>query len=186
MHGYEEGFHVADSDLQMYREFREAKSIEKFHKIVGYRPDYGDRHKFDSGYHEGFRVGYVDGYAGRRFRAVEQIRRAAGDLLDHHEVNFRPSHTFDEAVMAGYLSGRTQGLQDGREATSYRSVAGSCTSVLDARHAGADPEYCDAFRRGYFIGYSDGYTNQRPPGLEHESRPEKEAEVAASEQSGGR
>ncbi|HXZ81641.1 MAG TPA: hypothetical protein VEG30_17060 [Terriglobales bacterium] len=186
MHGYEEGFHVADSDLQMYRDFREVKSMEKFRKCIGYRPEYGERHMFDSGYHEGFRVGYFDGYAGRRFRAVEGVRRAAGDLLDHQQMNFHPSHSFDEAVMAGYLTGRTQGLQDGREASSYRSVAGNCSSILDARHAGAGPEYCEAFRRGYQIGYGDGYTNQRPPSSERDSPPAKEAEVAASEQSGGR
>ncbi|HMK28956.1 MAG TPA: hypothetical protein VK473_04665 [Terriglobales bacterium] len=173
MHGYEEGFHVADSDLQMYRDFRDVKAMGKYRKALGYRAEYGDHHRFEFGYREGFRVGYFDGYAGRRFRAVEEVRRAAGDLLDRHDGNHRPAYTFDEAVMSGYLSGRSQGLHDGREASGYRPAAGDCKSAIGSLHASdGTPEYCDAFRRGYQIGYADGYTNQRPPARE------KEAEVA--------
>jgi hypothetical protein len=157
MHGYEEGFHNGDLDLQMGRVYREAKVQDKFKKPCGYRSGFGDRNTFDFGYKKGYMVGYTDAYSGRDFRAfqlVEQGRSEAGEA-----AGAKADRAFDHAFSIGYEIGQTQGLRDGRSTSAIASLTpASCASTSGIA---PDGELCGAFQKGYRLGYSDGYTNQR-------------------------
>lgn len=161
MHGYEEGFHCADLDLQMARGFRDVRSSRQYNKPLGYHSAFGDKRLFETGYRKGFLVGYTDGYAGRSFRAVALVRQAAGNLLDKGDPQLKPDKIFDEGLLKGYESGQSQGLQDGRAAAGFRSPSVACDVPFPGSNSPFQAEFCDAFRRGYLVGYSDGYTNQQ-------------------------
>jgi len=75
LHGYEEGFSMADLDMQMAREPGDPSRRKQARKATGYRAEFGSRASFDAGYKQGLRVGYADGMAGRAFRAVDQLER---------------------------------------------------------------------------------------------------------------
>lgn len=150
MHGYEEGFHKGDLDLQMARTYKDVKEHEKYRKICGYRPEYGDRSTFERGYRKGYAVGYVDSYSGRSFRAmqlVSEARTATSVSAPNGSVA-----NFDRAFMLGYDAGQTQGLEDGR--------ANANAAALESVQC-HDAENCEAYRDGYRLGYSDGFVNQR-------------------------
>ncbi len=161
MHGYEEGFHCADLDLQMARGFRDVRASRQYKKPSGYHSSFGDKHLFEAGYRKGLFVGYTDGYAGRNFRAVALVRQAAGDLLDKDDPQLKPDKIFDDGLLKGYESGQNRGLQDGRAEVGFRSPAADCDVPIPGSSSRFQGEFCDAFRRGYLIGYSDGYTNQQ-------------------------
>jgi hypothetical protein len=154
MHGYEEGFHCGDLDLQMGRSFREVKNQDKFKKPVGYRSEFGDRGSFAEGYKKGYAVGYGDAYSGRNFRAIQLVDQAKTEPATSGE---RPDYSFDRAFLVGYDAGQRQGLHDGRTNATEESVA-SVECALGPVQTG---ELCDAYRRGYRLGYSDGFVNQR-------------------------
>lgn len=160
MHGYEEGFHVGDLDIQMGRSFRNIQKQEQFKRKSGYRTSFGDKSSYEGGYREGYLVGYTDSYAGRNFRAVMLVRETARPVADQ---KLQSDYRFDSAFKEGYLSGRTKGLQDGRSSAS-ESAAVQCNEKEKMGKGGAgspDSGYCDAFSRGYKLGYSDGYANQK-------------------------
>ena len=75
LHGYEEGFSIADLDLQMGRAPRNPGKMREARAAFRYRSEFGPRGSFEAGFHQGLRVGYADGMAGRAFRAVDQIQR---------------------------------------------------------------------------------------------------------------
>ncbi len=161
MHGYEEGFHNGDVDLQMGRAFREIKSQEKYKKPCGYRNEFGDHGRFDSGYRRGYAVGYIDAYAGRAFRAMQLVRLANAEKWPTSKD--APDEQFDRAFISGYNAGRQLGLQEGRgDAKTEALDSAACQSKL--QHAKAGPEYCTMYQNGYQVGYSDGYDNQREAG----------------------
>ena len=159
MHGYEQGFHVGDLDMQMGRSYRDVKNQEPYKKPVGYRNSFGDRSSYDDGYRNGFLVGYTDSYGGRKFRAIMWVRqeRRLPQGQDAHV-----DRGFDSAFKEGYKSGQRRGLQDGRTAV-VEDASVQCDSAHDARGGAGEPkaDYCGAFRSGFQLGYSDGYTNQR-------------------------
>ena len=155
MHGYEEGFHVADEDLQMARGVRDVSKMAEFKKS-GYHVEFGSKRQFEEGYHDGFRVGYIDGISGRKFRAIETFRKAAEGLPDTERAT--GDEVFDQAFATGYKLGQNHGLSDGRKAQVYSTSDYACVAPHKTENAAA---YCDAHRRGYDIGYADGYTNQR-------------------------
>jgi hypothetical protein len=156
MHGYEEGFHCGDLDLQMGRSFREVKNQEHFKKPSGYRSEFGDRGSFDQGYKKGFAVGYGDSYSGRNFRAIQLVQQPNAHT---GEPEVRPDRSFDRAFLLGYEAGQRQGLHDGRSTSAVES-----SSAIDCASGAGIPamgEACEAYQRGYRLGYSDGFTNQR-------------------------
>ena len=53
LHGYEEGFHLADVDIQMGRKAREVSKIKRAKNLAGYRREFGPRSSFESGYRQG-------------------------------------------------------------------------------------------------------------------------------------
>ncbi len=156
MHGYEQGFHNGDVDLQMGRGFRDTKTQAEFKKPVGYHPQFGDKSLFEDGYRNGFLVGYTDSFFGRNFRAA-QLLEHKGTQLANGDAHF--DHTFDRAFRDGYTEGRRQGLSDGRGSEVARLEAETCQTPPS--HGTVSADYCDAFRTGYKLGYSDGFANQR-------------------------
>jgi hypothetical protein len=157
MHGYEQGFHNGDLDLQMGRTYRDAKVQQEYKKPLGYQNVFGDKHLYEAGYRAGFLVGYTDCFAGRNFRAVQLLNLATRTQIGKEPVHF--DRDFDFAFRQGYESGQKQGLADGRIAEISRPDPLNC-QVQTGRDA-IPSNYCDAFRDGYQLGYSDGYANQR-------------------------
>ena len=156
MHGYEEGFHQGDLDLQLGRQFQAYKDLDGFKKIRGYRRNFGDHKNFQEGYRKGYAVGYIDAYAGRDFRAMQLVEQAKTER-DTAPLTL-PDRHFDEVFLQGYELGQRAGLADGRVATAV--------AALDPKDCGQtvpvnDANYCDAYHRGYRLGYSDGFANQR-------------------------
>ncbi len=153
LHGYEEGFHLADIDLQLSRMPRDAGELKKAGHVMGYVAEFGSKHFFEAGYHQGFRVGYADGVAGRRFRAVSQLDKLT---LQRDSAN-RPSVPFDEGFSTGYSSGKQQGVADARRDAPFAPPNAACpsTSVKTENQQ----EFCAAYASGYRVGYSDGFIN---------------------------
>jgi flagellar biosynthesis/type III secretory pathway protein FliH len=154
IHGYEQGFHNGDIDLQMGREFRDAKSQIEYKKPVGYRNEFGEKKIFEDGYRDGFLVGYTDCFSGRSFRAV-QLLEASHPVSSPTKIHF--DRNFDRAFRDGYETGQRQGLADGRVSAAFRVDASVCEP---GPHGEMTPETCEAFRSGYRLGYSDGFANQ--------------------------
>jgi hypothetical protein len=157
IHGYEQGFHNGDIDLQMGRSYRDVKSQQEYKKPVGYFSQFGDKHLFDAGYRAGFLVGYTDCLAGRNFRAVQLLNRPYQGQFTKESVHFDAN--FDRAFRDGYETGQRQGLADGRVSEVSRPDASACR--IQTGHSSEQEDYCAAFRDGYQLGYSDGFANQR-------------------------
>lgn len=81
LHGYEEGYSAGDMDLQMARTARDPDKLKESRPNC-YRSEFGIRRVFDTGYREGFRVGYADSFAGRAFRAVNLIQQVMTQSVD--------------------------------------------------------------------------------------------------------
>lgn len=149
LHGYEEGFHQGDFDLQMGR--IENGDNRRSDAPKGYEKQFGPKQMFFAGYKEGFSVGYADAADERRFRAFDNVLRAAASEATE------PSSAamFDEGVRQGYLAGQHQGLNDARrDAQAQPSVACPTTPTNQGQ------EFCSAFTSGYQLGYADGFANQ--------------------------
>ncbi len=160
VHGYEEGFHNADVDIQMAHGFRDVGTMTEYKKVGDCPANSGDKSVYERGFRQGFRVGYVDGMSGRSFRAVRSLRIAmAGVSTD--EWNQRRRESFEMGIQEGYYAGQSEGLHDGRTSAAFRQMDPGCTALDQNAPAAKDPAYCDGFRRAFSIGYSDGYTNQQ-------------------------
>lgn len=162
MHGYEQGFHAADLDLQMGRDARDPVKLKEYRDVAGYRNEFGDKHSFAAGYREGVRVGYADAFAGRHFRAVNGLRTAALGLPQ--AAGIQPNKLFDQGFATGYGAGRQQGLRDGRAGVDFQNVGVTCHGGKFHPFRRTD-DYCAGYGRGYGVGYADGYINQAPSTL---------------------
>jgi len=160
VHGYEEGFHNADIDIQMAHGFRDVSAMPEYKKVGDCPANVGDKSVFERGFRQGFRVGYVDGMSGRSFRAVRSLRIATAGLSTG-DWNQRRRESFEMGVQEGYYAGKSEGLHDGRTAAGFRRMDPGCTALDQNAPAAKDAAYCDGFRRAFSIGYSDGYTNQQ-------------------------
>jgi hypothetical protein len=151
IHGYEDGFHSGDVDLQLGREARDPASFPSYkHACASYHSSFGSKSSFKFGFEDGFRAGYADATRGLAFRAVWELRNASNGL----ELTSAPheSQRFDVGFMDGYKGGRRQGADDGRNFAASNPIEPPCL--------GYNKEYCDAFGRGFRVGYGDGYANQ--------------------------
>jgi hypothetical protein len=153
LHGYEEGFHVADLDVHMGRGPRDISKCKEARDAAGYRREFGNKRVFENGYREGVRVGYADGVAGRTFRAVSELE-AIGTVAPDAAS---PDTTFDQGFSAGYTSGQHQGLEDGRRNVTFTPPLAACPP-LPAK-APDQQTFCAAYVGGYRVGYADGFTN---------------------------
>lgn len=160
VHGYEEGFHNADIDIQMAHGFRDVSTMSQYKKVAECPAKAADKAVFERGFRQGFRVGYVDGMSGRSFRAVSSLRLAVAGLSTA-DWNQRRRASFELGIQQGYYAGQSEGLHDGRTASAFRLMEPGCTALDQNASAAKDADYCDGFRRAFSIGYSDGYTNQQ-------------------------
>jgi flagellar biosynthesis/type III secretory pathway protein FliH len=155
LHGYEEGFHLADLDIHMGRAARDIRKCKEGREAAGYRREFGNKRVFESGYREGVRVGYADGVAGRSFRAVNELEALESAAPNAAEV--RPDAIFDQGFSAGYTSGQHQGLEDGRSNMTFTPPLAACPPLPTT--APDQPTFCAAYAGGYRVGYADGFTN---------------------------
>jgi hypothetical protein len=148
LHGYEEGFHQGDLDLQLGRIERGDAAPNSTCK--GYQKQFGSKQMFTAGFHQGFAVGYDDAADGRRFRAFDNVLRAAagGSLKAATSGKY-----FDEGMQQGYAAGQHQGLADAR-AEAHAQPSTVCPLQT------SNSAFCAAFASGFRLGYTDGYTNQ--------------------------
>jgi hypothetical protein len=150
LHGYEEGFHQADFDLQMGRISRGEYTRDA--APTGFRREFGSKHMFNDGFHNGFQVGYADGASGRRFRAIETVLVATGNT---ESENAGQPGTYDEGIRSGYAAGQHQGLDDAR-----RQAPSKPSPACPINSGRTKEAFCSAYASGYEMGYSDGFTNQ--------------------------
>jgi hypothetical protein len=160
IHGYAEGFHNADIDIQMAHGFRDVSTMSEYKKVADCPANAGEKSVFERGFRQGFRVGYVDGISGRSFRAVRSLRIAMAGLSTD-EWNPRRQESFEMGIQEGYYAGQSEGLHDGRTAATFRQMEPGCSALDQNARAAKGADYCDGFRRAFSIGYSDGYTNQQ-------------------------
>ncbi|HEX8925866.1 MAG TPA: hypothetical protein VF786_08750 [Terriglobales bacterium] len=151
VHGYQMGFHEGTIDYHMAHIRRDPRKIKSgHHPNEFYRDEFGDRRVFDSGFKEGFKVGYSDAFAGRDYRASNEMDKLAEESQTSAETHLDP------VLGEGYTAGQRSGLDDGRKAAAYMPQKAQCP----LHYA---PPQCAGFRLGFQLGYSDGYHNQREP-----------------------
>lgn len=154
IHGYEDGFHNADMDIHLGRGERLLSIMKDFRDCDGgYRREFGDKQYFRLGYKQGFREGYSDAIHGGQFRAIEQTEKVASGVRSA-EPGFK-TKDFDQAFSAGYDAGRDKGTHSVRDA-DFDHVAGVCGTRVPRSQARHPDAYCDAFMRGFTLGFGDG------------------------------
>ncbi len=157
MHGYEDGFHLGDFDLQTGHNSRDLRQVKQFREAKsGYQRAFGNPEEFRTAYRLGFSMGYGDAMAGREFRAVRAVRRAAHGLIDPPHPGPGTSISFDRGFGQGYESGKVHGEVAGRKQASYNSSPSACVASAHPP-AGLSQDFCDGYARGYLLGYDDGY-----------------------------
>jgi hypothetical protein len=158
IHGYEDGFHYGDLDLQLGREPRDASIIPSYkHPNAGYESNFGPKESYKNGFKSGFRAGYSDATHEIAFRAIVNLRQAAEGLERESHAD---AQVFDNGFRDGYDHGRHQGAEDGRASAVSNPINPPCLGLPE--------NYCSGFARGFAVGYSDGYGNQskRPVSVE--------------------
>ena len=159
LHGYEQGFHLADLDIQMGHLLPGVQVRRDQHdRDPHYRPTYGDKTLFVAGFKLGMRAGYSDSIAGIAFRAVSEMRQAATGLSSSGS-----SKPFDRGVYEGFLNGERQGAGDPHVIADFASVTTSCLAQRPGKQEDSQ-QYCDGYTRGFQLGYSDGRAERGPAG----------------------
>ena len=104
IHGYEQGFHLADLDYHVGRTDRKLAELRAYREAPGFRSSFGEKKTFQRGYREGFQQGYDDSIHSRRFR-VEIAGQIVADGLKDFAGS---SQEFDAGFTAGYLAQRSK------------------------------------------------------------------------------
>ncbi len=161
IHGYEDGFHWGDLDLQMGRPPHDPDLIPDYRQAKdGFERSFGPKQMWQHGFRNGFMSGYEDALHQRSFSAISRLRRVASGLV---EAN-KQSPIFDTAFLDGYGSGRKQGANDADSSTPDPIVP-PCMQPPG--------EYCDAFERGFYLGYADGFAALPNPSRKLQASAEK-------------
>jgi hypothetical protein len=146
-HGYDQGFHVGDLDLQLGREARVIVTSKEYRQLAReYRSIFGSRELFEKGYQAGFRSGYADAITGAEYRVRERTNTASAGLNPDLLPPNRRAH-FDEGFASGYESAQTQGAPSQGMTADY--VEQYCRKTASGVYA---LEYCSGFSRGYVLG----------------------------------
>jgi hypothetical protein len=156
-HGYEEGYHSGNIDINMGRQARTSKQ-QLLHGISRrYSNECGPRKSFDSGFMDGLKAGYADGYAGHSFRAVETFRMAADSLSQSPAAADPRNLYFDQGFSAGYDQGFTNFQKDAGNArlADFRMVTCADFHPAKQQDSAAQVSFCEGFRRGYTLGHAD-------------------------------
>ncbi len=160
IHGYEDGFHNADIDIHMGRGERPLSVMKDFRDSDGgYRADFGDKQYFRLGYQQGFREGYSDSIRGGQFRAIHQTEKVAEGIRELPSGELKRKD-FDRAFSAGYDAGRDNGANSSANVPDYEHTANVCEARIPRSASGHSGEYCDAFQRGFTLGFGDGQASR--------------------------
>jgi hypothetical protein len=156
IHGYEDGFHAADIDLQMGHTMRPGDRIAEFKRL--HRAESRKQPRFVAGYSNGFNVGYTDGFKGGEFRATRELESLAEStgVLPNASSTSQLKDAFDNAMFLGYRAGATRGASDARNNQSESIASPACDAAIGARELSAE-RYCSWFQQGFAFGYRDGY-----------------------------
>ncbi|HEY6306942.1 MAG TPA: hypothetical protein VI488_10855 [Candidatus Angelobacter sp.] len=156
-HGYEEGYHLGNVDINMGRVSRTQLKTQ-FHGLKlkpGYSPSFGSKRLFEDGFEAGLKAGYVDGYAGQMFRAVDSLRLVAAAMEAAPED---PDNVyFDQGLAAGYREGRQQAEPStpGAGPLDFHAVACVPFHPEKEQDLPAAGSYCEGYQRGYVLGQYD-------------------------------
>ncbi len=155
-HGYEEGYHAGNTDINMGRAM--CTRLSDLHEIkTGYSSKFGPRSVFEKGFQAGLKAGYNDGYLGRAFRAVENLR-AVAESLEQAPLPADPGHTiFDQGFLTGYNDGYERGGSDNSSAAQLDFHYVNCEHPAQTANVAAEGSYCEGYRRGYALGHADGF-----------------------------
>lgn len=175
-HGYEEGYHLGNIDINMGR--RPHTRLSQLHDLSShYSAAFGPRKSFELGFQQGLRAGYMDGFAGRVFRGVENLRVIAV-ALDQNPPPADPSNIyFDRGVSAGYDQGLESVGKEGEQAEKVDISTVDCAQAhplqrsqdskdrarlpkgprlaSDSLDADTQGTFCDGYRRGFVLGHTD-------------------------------
>jgi hypothetical protein len=159
LHGYEQGFHLADLDIQMGHMLPGVRIRRQSHEEdPHYRPGYGDKRLFVTGFKLGMRAGYTDSLGGVPFRAISEMRNAADGLAAAEPT----SAHFDRGFYEGFLNGNVQGAKGAKDphAVDLAGISNTCRQQHAADKPEHGPPYCDGYTRGFRLGYNDGHAEQ--------------------------
>ena len=146
-HGYDQGFHVGDLDLQLGRDARMVVTSKEYRQPAReYRSIFGSRELFEKGYQAGFHSGYSDAITDAEYRVRERTNTAAAGLNTDLLPPNRRAH-FDEGFATGYESAQTRGALSQGMTVDY--VEQYCRKTASGVYA---LEYCSGFSRGYVLG----------------------------------
>jgi hypothetical protein len=157
-HGYEEGYHVGNNDINMGHMPRNRMGELRGVK-TGYSPEFGSHRVFDIGFRAGLKAGYSDGYLGRTFRAVDNLRAVAASL-DASPSPADPHHTyFDQGFFSGYNDGFERGGSDHSSTAQIDFDLVGCSQLRQTPKGEfpAQGSYCEGYRRGFALGHADGF-----------------------------
>lgn len=161
-HGYEEGYHTGNADASLGSLQR--RRLKDFHGLkLGYFPQFGSRKVFERGFLAGLKVGYVDGYSGRLFRAVDTLRSVSGSLEDTHSATDARFIHFDDGFVSGYNEGFDRGGSDQSSSAQVDFHFVGCVNSKGQTHLPGAESYCEGYRRGFVLGRADGFL-LRPEG----------------------
>jgi hypothetical protein len=166
-HGYEAGYHQGNIDINMARPAR-TRFSELRGLPLGYQNDFGPRNSFLYGFQYGLMAGYGDGYSGKEFRAVSNLRMAAAELdPTPPELKVR-SANFDRGLIFGYEDGygrKPAKAMGGVPQTLSRGGSCKAAPAKKEQTGGETPEYCDGYRRGLILGRTDAFAARGEHGL---------------------
>jgi flagellar biosynthesis/type III secretory pathway protein FliH len=159
-HGYEEGYHVGNADASLGSSQRH--QIKDFHGLkLGYSSQFGPRNLFEHGFTSGLKAGYLDGYSGRLFRAVDTLRSVSASLEDTQSA--RGFTHFDEGFLSGYNEGFDRGGSDQSSTAQVDFHFVGCANFQKQHNLSGENSYCEGYRRGFALGHADGFL-LRPEG----------------------
>ena len=166
LHGYEDGFHAGNEDYQFAQPKQPDTRLRQQSEQAPKGTPGSDRRSFHAGYANGFMAGYNDSVSGNTFRALGEIRAAAENLeapLPPPALKvglaFAPMSAtggageFDRAFSAGYVAGFDYTQENSRPINDFTYILSFCMS---GKLGKVGPSYCDAFARGFRLGYNDG------------------------------
>lgn len=162
-HGYEEGYHVGNTDASLGSLQRH--KLTDFHALkLGYSSKFGSRKVFERGFLAGLKIGYVDGYSGRLFRAINILRSVSASLEDTYSAGNAQFVHFDDGFASGYNEGFDRGSSDQSSTAQVDfHFVGCANSEKQNNNLPGEGSYCEGYRRGFVLGHADGFL-LRPEG----------------------
>jgi hypothetical protein len=148
LHGYEDGFHIADQNIQMgriyhadYRDVLKSLHNVKPRKVAGI----ADRDLFVRGYRAGLAAGYKEGVSGHEFHAISNLRELSTGIGE-----LKWDRSFDSGFADGYLAG---GASELTQAPTRDAALQRCEVSPRAKRG----QYCEGYVRGLHLGFTDAH-----------------------------